>query len=44
MGYEKKHTSSGQVFLLVNANDHTESHGGTFVVMKEGMVERVWQD
>lgn len=42
--YEKKHSSSGSVFLLVNANDHKETHGGTYIVMKDGVVDRVWQD
>ena len=42
--YQKKHSSSGQVFLLVNSNDHTESQGATYVVMRDGVVERVWQD
>lgn len=42
--YRKKKTSSGAVFLLVDADDHTETAGATYIVMRECVVEKVWQD
>jgi len=42
--YRKKKTSSGAVFLLVDADDHTETTGATYVVLRESVVEKVWQD
>ncbi len=42
--YRKKHTSSGAVFLIVDADDHTETTGSTYVVMRDCVVEKVWQD
>lgn len=42
--YQKKSSSNGHVFLLVSANDHSEKQGATYIVMRCGMVEKVWQD
>lgn len=42
--YRKKEHSRGKVFLLVNADDHSETQGATYVVMRDCTVEKVWQD
>lgn len=42
--YQKKSSSNGYVFLLVSANDKSEKQGATYVVMRCGTVEKVWQD
>ncbi|MBX3375772.1 MAG: hypothetical protein KF678_02060 [Phycisphaeraceae bacterium] len=43
-GYRKVHASRGKVFLLVSANDSTVTQGATYIVMRDGVVEKVWQD
>lgn len=42
--YQKKKSSSGSVFLLVDADNHTESRGATYIVIRTGTVEKIWQD
>lgn len=42
--YRKKKRSSGSVFLLVNADNESESQGATYIVMRDHTVEKVWQD
>lgn len=42
--YRKRHSSRGKVFLLVSADDSSETQGATYVVMRDGVVEKVWQD
>jgi len=42
--YNKKKSSNGSVFLLVDTDSHTESQGSTYVIMRNCVVEKVWQD
>lgn len=42
--YEKKRRSSGGVFLLAGGSSSTETVGATYVEMKDGIVQKAWQD
>lgn len=42
--YRKTRSSSGSVFLLLNSDSQTRSEGATFVVFRDGVVEKVWQE
>lgn len=42
--YRKKHHSRGKVFLIVSADDSSETQGATYVVLRDSVVEKVWQD
>lgn len=42
--YARRRSSTGGVFLLVHSNSHNESRITTHMVMRDGIVERVWQD
>ena len=42
--YRKSRSGSGTVFLLLNADNHTESVGGTYVEIKNDIVTKAWRD
>ena len=42
--YSRKKSSHGHVFLLVDADDYSDTKGATFIVMRDGVVEKTWQD
>jgi hypothetical protein len=42
--YRKTRSSSGSVFLLLNSDNQTRSEGATYVVFRDGVVEKVWQE
>ncbi len=42
--YTRRRTSSGTVFLLVDADSHTESEGAAYVMFRDGVVEKSWRE
>jgi hypothetical protein len=42
--YKRTHCGNGSVFLLIDASDHTEKEGAAFVMFREGVVAKKWQD
>jgi outer membrane protein assembly factor BamE (lipoprotein component of BamABCDE complex) len=42
--YQKTKSGHGTVFLILNANEHTESQGAAYVIIKDGLVTKKWRD
>jgi outer membrane protein assembly factor BamE (lipoprotein component of BamABCDE complex) len=42
--YTRQRSSSGGVFLLLSSSNHTETRTTTYVMLRDGIVERAWQD
>jgi outer membrane protein assembly factor BamE (lipoprotein component of BamABCDE complex) len=42
--YTRRHTSSGAVLFLVASGSESENRVTSFVLFRQGIVERVWQD
>lgn len=42
--YKKDQASSGSVFLIFGGSSRKESEGATFVQLRNGIVEKAWQD
>lgn len=42
--YEEERRNEGHVFLLINAESRRENQSSVSVIVKDGVVDRIWRD